>query len=334
MPSFGFESTTDEVLAEVSLQGRVALVTGASSGLGLETARALAARGATVVMLGRDRRKLEDAAAALAESDLPGRLDTALLDLADLDQVRGAAATLLDLYPRVDLLINNAGVMACPLSRTAQGFEQQFGTNHLGHFLFTCLMAPALVGAAAEWEGVRVVNLSSAGHRFAPVDFDDPNYLQREYDKWQAYGQSKTANILFSVALDQRLAPRGVRVFAVHPGMIMTELGRHLDEADIAAIRDRAAAASGDDGKDDGDGGPGAFKSIPQGAATTVYAATSSDLDGLGGRYLEDCQLAAKAGEGAAGGVESYAVDPDAAQRLWLLSEELVGQSFDFQGEA
>ncbi|MBN7795569.1 SDR family NAD(P)-dependent oxidoreductase [Parahaliea mediterranea] len=331
MSAFGFASTTDEVLAEVRLEGRVALVTGASSGLGLETARALAARGATVVMLGRNRAKLEGAAAALAESEPPGRLDTARLDLADLDQVRGAAATLLDLYPRVDLLINNAGVMACPLSRTAQGFEQQFGTNHLGHFLFTCLMAPALIRAAAEGEGARVVNLSSGGHRFAPVDFDDPNYLRRDYDKWQSYGQSKTANILFSVALDRRLAPRGVRVFAVHPGMIMTELGRHLDAADIESMRERAAAIAAGDG---GGEAPGGFKTIPQGAATTVYAATSRELDGLGGRYLEDCQLAAKAGEGVAGGVESYAVDPNAAQRLWQLSEELVGQSFDFQGEA
>lgn len=327
MSQFGFASTTDQVLEGVSLEGRVAMVTGASSGLGLETARALASRGATVVMLARNRQKLDGAAAALSEGDLPGRLDTALLDLADLGQVRSAAATLLDLYPRVDLLINNAGVMACPLERTAQGFELQFGTNHLGHFLFTGLMAPALERAAREGGEPRVVNLSSAGHRFAPVDFDDPNYRARDYDKWQAYGQAKTANILFTVGLDQRLVSRGVRAFAVHPGMIMTELGRYLTEADLEAIRARATRTSGSGGGDSHEGG---FKSIPQGAATTVYAATSADLDGLGGLYLEDCHLAEPATEGGGGGVEPYATNPALAERLWRLSEQLVEQAFAF----
>jgi NAD(P)-dependent dehydrogenase (short-subunit alcohol dehydrogenase family) len=327
MAAFGFHSTTDEVLADTALEDTVALVTGASSGLGLETARALAARGARVVMLARDRDKLERAAAGLEEAGLPGTLDTALLDLADLDRVRSAAATLLDLYPRVDLLINNAGVMACPLQRTAQGFEMQFGTNHLGHFLLTGLLVPALLEGARQGADVRVVNLSSAGHRFGAVDFEDPNYRQRAYDKWQAYGQAKTANILFTVGLDARLAGQGVRAFAVHPGMIQTELGRHLDEADIAAIRERAATASR------ADGAAGGFKSIPQGAATTVYAATSPDLAGLGGRYLEDCQLAAPAREGGAGGVQDYAVDPALAERLWQLSEELVGERFRFSSE-
>jgi NAD(P)-dependent dehydrogenase (short-subunit alcohol dehydrogenase family) len=324
MSELGFHSTADEVLAETALDDTVALVTGASSGLGLETARALAARGARVVMLARDRDKLEQAAAVIESQGLPGRLDTALLDLADLERVRGAAATLLDLYPRVDLLINNAGVMACPLGRTAQGFERQFGTNHLGHFLFTCLMAPALLEGARQGADARVVNLSSAAHRFAAVDFEDPNYRQRDYDKWQAYGQSKTANILFTVALDRRLAGQGVRAFAVHPGMIQTELGRHLDEADIAAIRERAASAVSEDGAELG------FKTIPQGAATTVYAATSADLAGQGGQYLEDCHVARVASEDSAGGVQSYATDPELAERLWHLSEELVGESFNF----
>jgi len=324
MREFGFESTTEDVTEGLSLEGKVAMVTGASSGLGLETARVLAARGATVVMLARNRDKLEAAAASLENGDLDGRLDTAQLDLADLDQVRSAAATLLDLYPRIDLLINNAGVMACPLARTAQDFEMQFGTNHVGHFLFTCLMAPALQAAAEQDGTARVVNLSSAGHRFAPVDLADPNYLQREYDKWQSYGESKSANILFTVALDKRLAPHQVRVFAAHPGMIMTELGRHLDADDIKALSARSeSVSSGDSG--------GEFKTIPQGAATSVYAATATELADQGGVYLEDCHIASAAVEGASGGVEAYATDPDTAEQLWQLSEQLVGQRFSFE---
>lgn len=329
MAEFGFASTTDEVLEGISLEGRTALVTGASSGLGMETARALASRGATVVMLARSREKLDAAVAVLEADALPGRLDSALLDLADLDRVRNAAATLLDLYPRVDLLINNAGVMACPLQRTAQGFEMQFGTNHVGHFLLTCLMAPALLAAAAAGGEPRVINLSSAGHRFGAFNFTDPDYHQRDYEKWQAYGESKTANILFSVGLDARLAPRGVRVLAVHPGMIMTELGRHLDEADLEAIRARAASRSAA-GQEAGGEPRSLFKSIPQGAATTVWAATSPALAGVGGRYLEDCQLAEEAGKDTAGGVESYATDPALAEQLWQLSEDLVGERFTF----
>ncbi|TXS89255.1 SDR family NAD(P)-dependent oxidoreductase [Parahaliea maris] len=330
MAEFGFASTTDEVLEGISLEGRLALVTGASSGLGLETCRALAARGATVVMLARSREKLDAAIAVLEAEELPGQIDSALLDLADLDKVRNSAATLLDLYPQVDLLINNAGVMACPLQRTAQGFEMQFGTNHLGHFLFTCLMAPALMAAAAAGSEPRVINLSSGGHRFGAFNFDDPNYREREYEKWRAYGESKTANVLFSVGLDARLAPLGVRVFAVHPGMIMTELGRHMDEADMEAIRARAASRSAASGQETGGEPRSLFKSIPQGAATSVYAATSPALAGIGGRYLEDCHLAEEAGKETAGGVESYATDPALAEQLWQLSEALVGESFTF----
>ncbi len=325
MAELGFASTTDEVLGDIDLSGKVALVTGASTGLGLETSRALASRGAQVVMLARNSEKLNAAAASLEELELPGQLDTALLDLADLRQVRSAAATLVNLYPRIDLLINNAGVMACPLSRTAQDFELQFGTNHLGHFLLTGLLAPSLLAAAAAGRAPRVVNLSSAGHRFAPVDFDDPNYRTREYNKWQAYGESKTANVLFTVGLDARLAPLGVRAFAVHPGMIFTELGRHLDEEDIQALGTRAEQA-----KVNG----GGFKKIPQGAATSVWAATAASLAGEGGLYLEDCHIARPAAESDSGGVEAYAVDPAHAERLWQLSERLVETQFDFSKEA
>ncbi len=314
MRTFGFESTTSDVIAGQDLTGRVALVTGASAGLGVETARALAGAGATVYLLGRDRSKLDAALDTLRAENLPGRLDSALLDLADLEQVREAAAGLLQACPKIDLLINNAGVMACPLGRTAQGFEMQLGTNHVGHFLLTCLLLPALKAAGSPQRAARVVNLSSAGHSFAAMDFEDPNYQQRPYDKWQSYGQSKTANVLFSLALDARMAASHVRAFAVHPGAISTELGRHLDREDM----ERIAASF--------PGGKMAFKSVPQGAATSVWAATAPELEGQGGLYLEDCQVAEPADGKSLGGVHPWAVDAEAAERLWQLSQEWVGQ--------
>jgi NAD(P)-dependent dehydrogenase (short-subunit alcohol dehydrogenase family) len=205
--------------------------------------------------------------------------------------------------------------MACPLMRTAQGFEMQFGTNHLGHFLLTGLLAPALIEGAPG----RVVNLSSGGHKFGAFNFTDPNYNTREYDKWRAYGESKTANILFTVGLDERSRERGLRAFAVHPGVIMTNLSRHMEQVDYETLMSRAPSGQSLE-----------FKSLEQGAATTVWAATSPDLSGRGGIYLEDCQIArASKGDGGAG-VESYAVNPGAAEKLWQLSEELVGQSFAF----
>jgi len=313
MSQFDATSTTDEVIDGVALPGVLALVTGASSGLGVETARALAGAGAGVIMSARNPDKLAGAVAAV-EAAVPGaEIESLLMDLADLDSVRGAAAQALERYPAINLLVNNAGVMACPLMRTAQGFEMQFGTNHLGHFLFTCLLAPALLAGAPA----RVINLSSAGHKFGNTNFDDPNYQHREYDKWQAYGESKTANALFSVGLDARLGGRGVRAFAVHPGVIMTELARHMDESDFQALSERTPA-----------GEALSFKSVEQGAATSVWAATAVELQDRGGIYLENCQIAEKASPGSNSGVESYALDATAAERLWALSEELVGQSF------
>jgi len=308
---FDADSTTADILDGVSLDGRLALVTGASSGLGLETSRALAAAGCGVVMCARDAEKLARAVTQVRAAVPGAELDTLLMDLADLDSVRAAADDCCRRFGALDLLINNAGVMACPLMRTAQGCEMQFGTNHLGHFLFTGLVAPALLAAAPA----RVVNLSSAGHRFAAVNFEDPNYHHRDYDKWEAYGAAKTANILFTVALDARLAERGVRVYAVHPGVIMTELGRHMDETDLALLRERSPA-----------GEELVFKSVEQGAATTVWAATAPELAERGGIYLENCQIAVPAVDGAGGGVESYALDTTNAERLWTLSEALVEQ--------
>lgn len=313
MAAYNARTTTDEIIAGVDLSGKTALVTGASAGLGTETCRVLAGAGARVVMLARDQAKLDAAAERLRQANPAALLDTQLLDLADLDSVRAAAQALLQRYPAIDLLIDNAGVMACPLGRTAQGFELQLGTNHLGHFLLTCLLAPALLAAAPS----RVVVLSSGAHKISGVDFDDINYDNRDYEKWQAYGQSKTANALFALALDDRLKDRGVRAFSVHPGMIQTELGRHLTEDDIAMLM-----ASAEDTNR-------SFKTVPEGAATQVYAATSGELDGHGGVYLEDCGIAEASAGDRAWGVEPHAADRDAAERLWQVSEDMVGQKFD-----
>ena len=319
MTQFNAESTTDDVIAGQSLTGRTAVITGASSGLGVETARVLAGAGAHVVLVARQADKLATVASALRES-VPGAVvDTALVDLSDLDSVRSGAADIVHRFPHIHLLIDNAGVMACPFGRTAQGFEMQFGTNHLGHFLLTGLLLPSLLAAGEDSEqACRIIVLSSAAHRFGPVDFEDPNYEQREYHKWGAYGQSKTANALFAVELDKRLKARNIRAYSVHPGVIQTELSRHMSQQDW----DDLQASVPDDQEM-------VMKSVEQGAATSVWAATASELEDCGGIYLEDCQIARPAGAGERGGVQNYAQDSAAAERLWALSEKLVGQTFD-----
>ena len=317
MREFNAESTTDEVIEGISLEERVVVVTGASAGLGIETARVLAGAGATVVLLARDRDKLEGVLAQLGEENPSADYDHEIIDLADLDSVRRGAANLLERYPEIDMLVNNAGVMACPLAHTTQGFEMQFGTNHLGHFLLTGLLLPALLASAENRGDSRVVSLSSAGHRFGAVDFDDPNFEQRDYDKWGAYGQAKTANSLFALGLERRFGARGLHANAVHPGAIVTELGRHLTPEDIEMI-----SAPGPDGKGL------VFKNVEQGAATSVWAASAPELKGRGGLYLEDCHVAAPAEAGSFEGYLPHAMDPDQADRLWELSETLVGQKF------
>jgi NAD(P)-dependent dehydrogenase (short-subunit alcohol dehydrogenase family) len=210
--------------------------------------------------------------------------------------------------------------MACPFDRTEDGFEKQFGTNHLGHFLFTNRLVPLLEKGARP----RIVNLSSRGHHIDEVQFDDPNYENRDYEKWQAYGQSKTANVLFAVGLEQRLSDKGIHAYALHPGGIQTNLGRHLSEQDVANLMERIrknAEASGEE--------PQGFKTIPQGAATTCWVATTDELEGEGGLYCEDCNVADQDDESASGGVRSYAIDPDKADRLWTMSEDMVGERFD-----
>jgi len=228
-----------------------------------------------------------------------------------LGTVHANGANRLARCPRIDMLINNAGVMACPFAKTAEGHEMQFGTNHVGHFLATRLLEPAL-----KTPGSRIVSLSSRGHHLSPVVFEDLHFESRPYDKWLSYGQSKTANILFAVELERRLSPEGVHAWAVHPGVIMTDLARHLVPEDLEALRARQP------------GGKMYFKTVEAGAATQVWAATSPALEGRGGEYLEDCNAAVvDDSPQAQAGVRSYALDQEQAARLWSLSEDLVSEA-------
>jgi NAD(P)-dependent dehydrogenase (short-subunit alcohol dehydrogenase family) len=309
--AFGAETTTAEVLEGVDLSGKTAVVTGASAGLGIETSKSLASVGAHVVMAVRDPDKGRDAAATIKEALPDASLELGTVDLASLESVRAFAAWLLERHDRIDLLINNAGVMACPLGRTAEDFEMQIGTNHLGHFVLTTEVAPALLAAAPA----RVVNLSSRGHQRSDIHWDDPHYRQRPYDKWEAYGQSKTANCLFSVEFDRRYGGRGVHAYAVHPGAVITDLARHLTHEDLEELANRSPS-----------GAPMHFKSVEAGAATSVWAATSPDLAEVGGVYLEDCHVSTDVTEpGSASGHTAWALDPSSAKRLWEWSEQEVG---------
>ncbi len=300
--------TAAEVVDDRDLTGQVVVVTGATSGIGLETARALAAAGAQLVLTGRDAGRLASAAEAVGEAGemTPHRV---LFDLADLAAVRAGAAEIAELVDRVDVLVNNAGVMFTPFGRTVQGHETQFGTNHLGHFLFTVLLEPLLRRAGTS----RVVTLSSAGHRLADLDLDDVDWRRRDYDKFLAYGAAKTANLLFAVELDRRWSAYGVRSFAVHPGTVMTDLSRHMDKADMARMKELSAQVSTKSGEE-----PKRmwFATATEGAATSTWAAVSEELAGAGGFYLADCAVSADAAP--------YAVDPLRASRLWELSEQLV----------
>jgi NAD(P)-dependent dehydrogenase (short-subunit alcohol dehydrogenase family) len=317
--AFGATSTTDEVLAGVDLKGKRILVTGVSAGLGVETARVLAAHGATVVGAARDLKKAQTATAVVrAEAANGGSLELIELDLANLASVRACADALVAAGKPFDLVIANAGVMATPFGKTADGFETQFGANHLGHFVLVNRIA-SLMGP-----GARLVNLSSAGHRFSDIDLEDPNFDHTPYTEFGAYGRSKTANILFAVEFDRRHKARGVRATAVHPGGIMTELGRHmtqeLRDAMLASINTSNAAA----------GAPAfEWKTIPQGAATSVWSGVVAPADEVGGLYCEDCHVAElQENPDARGGVRAYALDGDHAKALWAKSEAMVGETF------
>src|SRR3984957_11804336 len=279
---FGATSTADEVHEGVNLKGKRVLVTGVSAGLGVETARALAAHGAEIVGAARDLTKAKAATAGVqAAAKNGGGLELVELDLASLDSVRVCANALVDNGKPFDLVIANAGVMACPYGKTANGFETQFGTNHLGPFLLVNRIAPRMK------LGSRLVNLSSAGHRYSDVDLDDPNFERTPYDPWAAYGRSKTANILFAVEFDRRHKGNGIRATAVHPGGIQTELSRHIGEDGLKQLIERVKVATRAAGEPDFK-----FKTIPQGAATSVWAGAVAAADDVGGLYCEDCHVA------------------------------------------
>lgn len=311
MSGFGWATTTDEVLEGKDLSGTSVFITGANSGLGQETARAMAAKGAHVIMAGRDQGKLDEAVAAI-RADVPSaELDTITVDLGSLENIRAATSRARQRFAKIDILINNAGVMATPFTHTKDGFEMQFGTNHLGHFALTGELMPLIERGTTK----RIVNLSSRGHHMGPVHFDDPNFVHRPYDPWSSYGQSKTANILFTVGLEQHFAVLGIHAYAVHPGGIQTNLGRHMTPEMMEALIARVTTS--DSGF--------AWKTIPQGAATSCWAATAPELDGKGGVYCEDCHVAEVDDESATGGVRAYAVNSSYADRLWAMSEDATG---------
>ena len=307
---FGARSTALEVVDGIDLGGRLAVVTGGYSGIGTETTRALVAAGAHVVVPARRRATAE---AQLAGIDGPGAVEIDELDLADLDSVHAFAERFLASERSIDLLINNAAVMACPETRVGPGWEAQFATNHLGHFTLANLLWPAL----AAGDGARVVALSSRGHKRSGIRWDDVMFEREPYDKWLAYGQAKSANSLFAVHLDALGQDAGVRAFAVHPGGIMTPLQRHLSREEM-----QASGWIDEDGKVLVE-----FKTPEQGAATTVWAATSPQLDGMGGVYCADCDIAdvVESIQPGGGGVMAHAVDPDQAARLWEVSANLTG---------
>jgi len=322
--AWGATTTTDEVLSGINLEGKRILVTGVSAGIGVETARALAAHGAYVVGAARDLAKAERATTDVRKAAAAngGGFELVELDLASLKSVRASADRLLAKGEPFDVIIANAGVMATPLGHTADGFETQFGTNHLGHFVFVNRIASLIR------DGGRLVNLASSGHRFANVDLDDPNFERTPYEPFVAYGRSKTANILFAVAFDARHRGRGVRAAAVHPGGILTELARHMQPGQIEGMVENINKQLAAEGK-----GPFEFKTVPQGAATSVWAAVVASGDEVGARYCENCH----AGEivpddrvisAISEGVRAYALDPKGAEALWRKSEELVGEKF------
>lgn len=306
---FGHDTTAAQILDGVDLSGCAAIVTGGYSGLGLETVKALSDAGVAVTV---PARRPSHAREVLAAAGLAS-VDVRAMDLGDQASVKAFAKGYLDAGRGLDILINNAAIMACPETRVGPGWEAQFATNHLGHFTLANQLWPALADG-----GARVVALSSTGHKLSGIHFDDPQFT-KGYDKWQAYGQAKTANSLFAVELDKRGRDHGVRAFAVHPGGIMTELQRHLPREEMVAAGWMDESGKVREG----------FKTPDQGAATSVWAATSSRLDGMGGVYCEDCDIAQPTDPQSPmarfAGVDAHAIDPDSAARLWELSAKLTG---------
>jgi len=321
---FGATSTTEDVLSGIDLRGKRILVTGVSAGLGVETARSLAAHGAHVVGAARDLSKAQ-AATEMVRKDAANNgagFELIELDLASLKSVRACADQLLGKGNPFDVVIANAGVMATPFGKTVDGFETQFGTNHLGHFVLVNRIASLIR------DGGRLINLSSAGHRYSNVDLEDPNFERTPYEPFVAYGRSKTATILFAVAFDKRYRHRGVRAAAVHPGGIRTELGRYAEPGRIEKVIEEINRQLAAQGK-----GPFQWKTIPQGAATSVWAAVVAPADEIGGQYCENCSVGHIVPDDApitavSEGVRRYALDPNNAEALWKKSEDLVGECF------
>ncbi|MGN6329863.1 MAG: SDR family NAD(P)-dependent oxidoreductase [Rhodanobacter sp.] len=314
---FGAKSTADEVLSHVDLRGKRFLVTGASSGIGLETARSLSAHGATVVGAVRSMARAERATASAREAATRagGGLELIELDLASLRSVQACAAKLLEAGQRFDAIIANAGVMATPFGQTVDGFEVQFGTNHMGHFALINRVEPLLVDYG------RLVVLSSQAHRVADVDLDDPNFEQHPYDPFVAYGRSKTANALFAVEFDRRHRDRGVRAMSVMPGNSLTDLPRNFSQEQLQGLFETVGKARAEAGL-----APAELKEISQAASTSIWAAVVANKDEIGGRYLEDCAVAPvnDTPNPFADGVRSYALDAHRARQLWTKSEELI----------
>jgi len=321
---FGKDSTTDEVLGTIDLSNKRVFITGVSSGLGAETARSLAVRGAEIIGTARDTMKAQAIQAQINREARAqgGSLTIVPMDLSELRSVRSVTDELTASNQPLDLIIANAGIMATPFSLTADGFESQFATNHLGHFVLVNRLAPLLTSQG------RVVVLSSGAHRFSDIDLADPNFQHTPYNAWVAYGRSKTANALFAVAFDRRFQTRGIRAASLHPGIIQTGLTRGVSAEDLQAFQDQTSSRSGES--------QGlAYKTIPQGAATSVWAGVMASADEIGGRYLENCHVSpviptGQVDETLGEGVMAYALDADSAERLWKTSEDLVHEHFTY----
>ncbi len=308
---FGHDTPAADIVAGIDLTGKTVLITGGYSGIGTETVKALHGTGATILVAGRRPEQARETLGDLFETVTVLELD--LIDPASIDACAEAVG---QVTTKIDLFIGNAAIMACPLTRDTRGYESQFATNHLGHFHLAARLWPLI---AAAGQGARIVSLSSLGHKRSGFHPDDPHYMNREYEKWEAYGQAKTANSLFAVGLDARAKTAGIRAFAVHPGGIMTNLGRYLTEEDRAGFQTMAAKGSF------------RFKTTEAGAATTVWAATSPLLTGHGGVYCEDCDVAAPTDQdrnASMTGVMAHAIDPAMAEALWDVSEDLTGVKF------
>ena len=313
---FDRNSTTNEVLEGVDLTGKRVFITGVSAGLGLETARAIVARGAHVIGTVRDFDKAKRAWEPVAPNGA-GSIEFVQLDLESLASVRACADALVARGEKLDVIIANAGIMACPFAKTQDGFERQFGTNHLGHFVLVNRLVPLLE------RGARVVVLASSGHRISDVDLDDPNFEKTPYNPITSYGRAKTANVLFAVELDRRYAPRGIRAIALHPGGIRTELMRHMDQATVQQLIESSQRIAQESGV-----ALQGLKTVEQGAATSVWAAFVANPADVGGRYCTDCQIGQIADANGKGDTARYAIDPARAKALWAKSEELVGEKF------